>query len=321
MLIQWSAPEYMPRSFLVSGVSDNKKPFKQTGNCLELTKQLANGFVNMQELSKGLFLVQSEMSFNKETELCEEYFERKIFQLSFCMNGICEWNYREAGVENYRLSPTECSLQWGAFSRCVSYFGSKQPYRTLSISLEQERFFPLAEDLEAAHLLRWDSKICTHVFQTTPEIRLVLQQLLDCPPERKLRKLYLEGKVLELVSLFCDGVIDGQKKDKEISKEDYRCLMNARELIDNRFLHPLTIAQIAEQCFLSETKLKQGFKSCFNCTIYEYIVEKRMELAYRLLHNEKYKVKDVAWMVGYSNASHFIDAFKKRYGIKPGEIG
>ena len=97
--------------------------------------------------------------------------------------------------------------------------------------------------------------------------------------------------------------------------------MNARELIDNRFLHPLTIAQIAEQCFLSETKLKQGFKSCFNCTIYEYIVEKRMELAYRLLHNEKYKVKDVAWMVGYSNASHFIDAFKKRYGIKPGEIG
>ena len=90
MLIQWSAPEYMPRSFLVSGVSDNKKPFKQTGNCLELTKQLANGFVNMQELSKGLFLVQSEMSFNKETELCEEYFERKIFQLSFCMNGICE---------------------------------------------------------------------------------------------------------------------------------------------------------------------------------------------------------------------------------------
>lgn len=321
MLIQWSAPEYMPRSFLVSGVSDNKKPFKQTGNCLELTKQLANGFVNMQELSKGLFLVQSEMSFNKETELCEEYFERKIFQLSFCMNGICEWNYREAGVENYRLSPTECSLQWGTFSRCVSYFSSKQPYRTLSISLEQERFFPLAEDLEAAHLLRWDSKICTHVFQTTPEIRLVLQQLLDCPPERKLRKLYWEGKVLELVSLFCDGVIDGQKKDKEISKEDYRCLMNARELIDNRFLHPLTIAQIAEQCFLSETKLKQGFKSCFNCTIYEYIVEKRMELAYRLLHNEKYKVKDVAWMVGYSNASHFIDAFKKRYGIKPGEIG
>ena len=41
---------------------------------------------------------------------------------------------------------------------------------------------------------------------------------------------------------------------------------------------------------------------------------------YRLLQSGKYKVKDVVWMVGYTNASHFIDAFKKRYGVTPGEI-
>ena len=78
----------------------------------------------------------------------------------------------------------------------------------------QERFSSLTEDLEAAHLIRRDDKICTHVFSTTPEIRLVLQQLLDCPPERKLRKLYLEGKVLELLSLFCDEAIGKQKNDQ-----------------------------------------------------------------------------------------------------------
>ena len=94
-----------------------------------------------------------------------------------------------------------------------------------------------------------------------------------------------------------------------------------RTFFDNLFKAPhLTIAQIAEQCFLSETKLKQGFKICFNCTVYEYIVEKRMEMAYRPLQSGKYKVKDVVWMVGYTNASHFIDAFKKRYGVTPGEI-
>ena len=65
---------------------------KQTGNCFDLTKQVADGFVGMQELSKGLFLVQSEMAFKRETELYEEYPERKVFQLSFCMNGICEWD-------------------------------------------------------------------------------------------------------------------------------------------------------------------------------------------------------------------------------------
>lgn len=90
----------------------------------------------------------------------------------------------------------------------------------MSISLEEGRFSSLTEDLEAAHLIRRDDKICTHVFSTTPEIRLVLQQLLDCPPERKLRKLYLEGKVLELLSLFCDEAIGKQKNTKDISRED-----------------------------------------------------------------------------------------------------
>ena len=165
-----------------------------------------------------------------------------------------------------------------------------------------------------------EQKICSHVFPTTSEIRLVLQHLIDCPPERKLRKIYLEGKVMELLSLFCDEVVGKQNKDKEISREDYRCLQKAREMIDHKFLHPLTIQQIARECFLSETKLKQGFKTCFNCTVYEYIVEKRMEMAYRLLRKEKYMEKDDVLIVVYSNTSHFIEAFKKRYGITPGEI-
>ena len=47
--------------------------------------------------------MQSEMAFKKETELCEEYPERKVFQLSFCMNGICEWDYRQKRGEHYQL--------------------------------------------------------------------------------------------------------------------------------------------------------------------------------------------------------------------------
>lgn len=120
--------------------------------------------------------------------------------------------------------------------------------------------------------------------------------------------------------MFCDKIIGKQNNDKGISKEDYRYLIKEREIIDNHFLHLLTIAQIAEQCFLSETKLKQGLKICFNCIVYEYIVEKCMEMAYRLLQSGKLKVKDVVWMVGYTNASHFICAFIKRYGVTPGEI-
>lgn len=276
--------------------------------------------VEMQELSRGLCLLRSELNFDKETELREEYPESEVFQLSFCLSGSMEWDFETGQGGHYEISPTECSLQCGRFSRCSSYYGPGEAYRTLGIVMERTRFTELTQQLEVAHLICPEQKICSRVFPTTSEIRLVLQQLMDCPPERKLKKLYLEGKALELLALFCEEVTEKQNGSRELSREDCRCLLSAREFIDKKFLHPLTLSQIAQQCFLSETKLKQGFKICFNCTVYEYIVEKRMEMAYRLLQSRKYKVKDVVWMVGYSNTSHFIEAFKKRYGVTPGEI-
>lgn len=293
--------------------------FPPDGQSSGLPGRETRGRVETQELSPGLFLLHSELRFDRETELREEYPESGVFQLSFCLSGCMEWEFEGGRGGKYAIAPTECSLQWGRFSRCTSYYQPGDPCRTLEIVMERERFQELTQQLETAHLICPGQKICSHVFPTTSEIRLVLQQLMDCPPERKLYKLYLEGKALELLSLFCQEAA-GKQGDKGISREDARCLQQARELIDKNFLHPLTLSQIARQCFLSETKLKQGFKACFNCTVYDYIVEKRMELAYRLLQKGRYKVKDVAWMVGYSNTSHFIEAFRKRYGVTPGEL-
>ena len=56
MLLQWSAPEYVPRSFLVSGVSGTNKVVEQTDTSFRLTKQVADGLVDMQEVERAFFL-------------------------------------------------------------------------------------------------------------------------------------------------------------------------------------------------------------------------------------------------------------------------
>ncbi len=43
-----------------------------------------------------------------------------------------------------------------------------------------------------------------------------------------------------------------------------------------------------------------------------------MELARLLLEQGKFKVKDIASMVGYANTSHFIESFQKKFGTTPG---
>ena len=42
-----------------------------------------------------------------------------------------------------------------------------------------------------------------------------------------------------------------------------------------------------------------------------------MEIAKKLLVEGKYNVNEVSLKLGYSTASHFIAAFKKRFGLTP----
>jgi AraC-like DNA-binding protein len=45
-----------------------------------------------------------------------------------------------------------------------------------------------------------------------------------------------------------------------------------------------------------------------------------MEKAHYFLSKEKKTVNEVAFLVGYKNAKHFITAFKKQYSVLPGSL-
>jgi AraC-like DNA-binding protein len=68
---------------------------------------------------------------------------------------------------------------------------------------------------------------------------------------------------------------------------------------------------------LSLKKLKEGFKEVYGDTVYGYILDQKMEYARQLLDNGQNNVNEVGLKVGYSTASHFISAFKKKYGTTP----
>ena len=137
-----------------------------------------------------------------------------------------------------------------------------------------------------------------------------------------MRNLYLEGKALELTSLFLEEALRDREAPRHpsLSAEDCKALAEARLVIERNYAHPLTISQLARDVFLNECKLKRGFKLCFGMTVHEYVVACRMEAARRLIERDGFKVKDAAWMVGYANASHFIAAFQKRFGVTPGSL-
>jgi AraC-like DNA-binding protein len=77
---------------------------------------------------------------------------------------------------------------------------------------------------------------------------------------------------------------------------------------------------IAQKVALSESTLKRYFKLIYGRSIYEYYLNRKMELARELIIQRPLTVNEAAEIMGYEKVSNFIDIFKKYHGCSPGSI-
>ena len=78
-----------------------------------------------------------------------------------------------------------------------------------------------------------------------------------------------------------------------------------------------TAKQLAKQFDISESSLKNYFRSVYGCGYLEYQQKVRMEKAAQMLRNGNEKVSDIAGAVGFSTQAKFGAAFKECYGVAP----
>jgi AraC-like DNA-binding protein len=81
-----------------------------------------------------------------------------------------------------------------------------------------------------------------------------------------------------------------------------------------------SVYDIAQQVSLSQSTLKRHFKVIFGKSMYEYYLEKKMNLAKLLLLEQPLTVNQAANLLGYEKVSNFIGIFKKHHGFSPGSV-
>ncbi|PXV95902.1 AraC-like DNA-binding protein [Lachnotalea glycerini] len=277
------------------------------------------------EIQKGLLLTLSDFTLDKKLEIDEQYSNQEIFQLSFCIEGEFQWFHQnENTIQQYRLGAQECQIRFGALQQCHSTFFGGRKYHSISITLDKSRFE------ELFHCIYIRQAICileknypVKVYRYTPRINKLLSEIEECVLCEEVRNIYLHGKILELIAILCDEVMCEAAINHygvRIHEQEYEALLKAKELINQNYAHPLTIAEIAKKAAMSESRLQKGFKQCFGLTVNDYIIKKRMEMAKKLLESGNYSVSAVAWMVGYTHTGYFIRRFHEEYGITPGAI-
>ena len=132
--------------------------------------------------------------------------------------------------------------------------------------------------------------------------------------------LFLESKVFELLSVYLSEVLELSilsSNHISISKSDRDSITEAKRIIDSQLAFAPSCEELARQVNISTSKLTKGFSSLFGTSVHAYVIDQRLEKAASLLLESNLNVSQVAILVGYSKASNFAAAFKRKYGVNP----
>ena len=121
--------------------------------------------------------------------------------------------------------------------------------------------------------------------------------------------------LLEKLSRLLKGIQPEKLKNYQDKAVDI-----VKENVKNYLAGTLDLQEITQGTYLTAGYMNTLFKQSVGVTIHQYIISQRLEKAKEiLLERQDIKVSSVAEKCGFSNASHFINAFKGKYHCTPSQ--
>jgi AraC-like DNA-binding protein len=153
----------------------------------------------------------------------------------------------------------------------------------------------------------------------SPSMAIVLNQLINYSLNSSIKQLYFKAKAYELLSLYFNRSEDANVEQCPFLVDEANVIKirKAKDIIVSRMAEPPTLQELADEIGLNIKKLKEGFKQIYGDSVFSFLFDYKMEVARKLLESGNNNVNEVGLKVGYSTSSHFIAAFKKKYGTTP----
>ncbi|MXN92737.1 helix-turn-helix domain-containing protein [Flavobacterium sp. Sd200] len=152
-----------------------------------------------------------------------------------------------------------------------------------------------------------------------PSMAIVLSQLFYFNLHPSVKKLYFKGKVYELLSLYFNRAEDPNAEQCPflVDEENVIKIRKAKDYVIANMAEPPGLQELADEVGINLKRLKMGFRQIYGDSVYSFLFDYKMDYARKLLDSGSYNVNEVGLRIGYSTASHFIAAFKKKFGTTP----
>ena len=247
--------------------------------------------------------------------------DQEFIQFHFCSKGQMNFSFNQ-GNYNFPLSDGHSILLFNPQKTLPIDLELAPQTWLVSILISVTRFHSLfSSDADHISFLSPENSSKKY-YDTLPfssSIAVVLSQVLQAKVHDSMKELYFKGKVYELLSLYFNKSEDPSLEQCPflVDEENVQKIRRAKDIILERMTDPPSLENLSLEIGLSLKKLKEGFKQLYGDTVYSYLLDHKMEDARRMLDSQKFNVNEVSLKLGYSTASHFIVAFKKKYGTTP----
>ena len=268
----------------------------------------------------GFFVLYFKNEGSK-SEILRKNVQSDYIQFHFCVKGLCEFNFNEG---TYTLNiPEENSLLLYNPQRNLPINIEVKPNSWIvSVLISIQKFHALfSQEADYISFLNDDNKEKKYYKdgEISPSMAIVLNQLINYNLSPSIRHLYFKGKAYEILSLYFNRneETNTEKCPFLVDETNVIKLRKAKDIIVSKIAEPPTLQELADESGLSLKKLKEGFKQVYGDTVFGFLLDYKMEVARKMLESGNCNVNEVGLKIGYSTSSHFIAAFKKKYGTTP----
>lgn len=134
-------------------------------------------------------------------------------------------------------------------------------------------------------------------------------------------RLVLKGLLIKLLAVLYRSFehTEGYRESIRKFQTGYVRLSPAMEIITNHFRDPITLDMLSSAVHMNKNYFSTVFSSLFGVTVSEHIVLRRLKYAAEQLLSTDNSIISISLDAGFRNVSYFSRAFKKQFGMTPGQ--
>ena len=271
-------------------------------------------------IEKGFYVIR-HLNDSSESMLLERSISQEYLQFHFCLKGSAVFSYNSNAYQ-FTVHESQSMLLYNPQKSLPIEARLASGTWMLSLILSIKKFHSLfSSDADHIHFLSPDN-VAKKFYDNkplNPAMAVVLSQMLQAKVHDSIRALYFKGKIYELLSLYFNkgGDEDIESCPFLVDEVQVGKIHLAKKIVLDRMASPPSLTELATEIGLNTKKLKEGFKQLYGQTVFSYLLDHKMEEARRMLDSQQHNVNEVGLKLGYSTSSHFIAAFKKKYGTTP----